>query len=113
VTREPWANWKFIYPEWRRVGRPSRATRIKRRLRYYATGNRQRYRNWLNRRAVTRGKSPLPERLTRPLRSSAPVYRNRVNRATGRPHRDDRELGKSMDRSLAARTGRLRERRSR
>lgn len=62
-----------------------------------------RYRNWLNRRAIIRGRSPLPERLTRPLRSSLPVYRNRVSPATGRPRRDDRQLGKTMDRSLAQR----------
>lgn len=70
-------------------------------FRLHATGNRQRCRNWLNRRAMRRGKSPLPERITRPVRSSAPLYRNRVNPGTGRPHRDDRQIGRVQDRSLA------------
>ena len=64
-------------------------------------GGRQGYRNWLNRRAVLRGRSPLPERLTRPVRSSLPVYRDRINPATGRPHRDDRALGRTSDASLS------------
>lgn len=72
-----------------------------RRFRLRMTGNRQRYRNWLNRRAMRRGKSPLPERLARPVRSSVPVYRNRVNPATGRPRRDDKQIGRVKDRSLA------------
>ena len=76
-----------------------RESRAKRWVRRHATGNRQRVRNWLNRRAVTRGRSPLPERLTRPVRSSLPGYRNRVNPATGCPRRDDRQLGKARDRS--------------
>lgn len=79
----------------------SRMARARRWLSLHLTGNRQRYRNWLNRRALLRGKSPLPERLTRPVRSSLPVYRQRVNPATGRPRRDDREIGRVTDRELA------------
>jgi hypothetical protein len=73
------------------------------------SGWRQQHRNWLNRRAIERGRSPLPERATRGLRSSLPVYRNRVNTATGRPHRDDREIGRVSDASLA----RMKQRRER
>ena len=91
----------------------TRTAQAKRWVRTHATGNRQRARNWLNRRAIKRGKSPLPERLARPVRSSVPVYRNRVNRATGRPHRDDRRLGRAKDRSLAQRASRGRQGRSR
>jgi hypothetical protein len=70
--------------------------------RLHATGNRQRIRNWLNRRALDRGRAPLPDRMTRPL-SSLPVYRNRVNPATGRPRRDDGRINQLIDRDLARR----------
>jgi hypothetical protein len=30
-----------------------------------------------------------------------PVYRNRINPATGRPHRDDKQLGRTQDQALA------------
>ena len=56
----------------------------------HVKGNRQRYRNWLSRRAWSRGKTPLPDRLTRGAGSRVPGYRNRVNPATGRPRRTDR-----------------------
>lgn len=73
---------------------------IRDRLRNGVAGNRQRYRNWLNRRAWERGKVPLPDRATRRF-SSLPVYRNRVNPATGRPRHDDRQLGRTQDRAMA------------
>ena len=64
-------------------------------------GTRTQYRNWLNRRAWQRGKTPLPDRIARQFTSRMPVYRNRINRATGRPRRDDLQLGRSGDRSMA------------
>jgi hypothetical protein len=53
-------------------------------------GRRAQYRNWLNRRARARGKAPLPDRATRAAGSRIPGYRNRINRATGRPRWTDR-----------------------
>lgn len=77
---------------------------------YRATGPirsaRGQYRNYRNRRFLQTGKGFWLERHTRGLRSSLPVYRNRVNRATGRPRRDDAELYRRMDASAA----RMRER---
>ena len=52
-------------------------------------GTRQQYRNWLNRRAIARGKGPLPGRVTSAIGSRTPVYRNRINPATGRRRRDE------------------------
>ena|SRR6185437_13193291 len=52
-----------------------------------AHGSRQRYRNWLSRRARVRGRTPLPDRVTRAVGSRTPVYRNRTDPATGRPRR--------------------------
>jgi hypothetical protein len=74
-------------------GRYSRTERVKRWVRLHATGNRQRARNWMNRRAIQRGRSPLPDRVTRAVGSRTPVYRNRTNPATGRPRWTDRSDG--------------------
>jgi hypothetical protein len=63
--------------------------------------NRTRFRNWMNRRAWQRGKTPLPDRIARQFTARMPVYRNRINRATGRPHRDDLWMGRRGDRSMA------------
>ena len=52
----------------------SRTARAKRWLRLHLTGNRQRYRNWLNRRARARGKSPLPDRVTQAAGSRVPEH---------------------------------------
>ena len=57
------------------------------------SGGRQRYRNWLNRRARVRGRAPLPDRLTRCIGSRLPVVRDRINPATGRPRWTDRSDG--------------------
>jgi hypothetical protein len=62
--------------------------------------------NWRRRRFLETGKGFVLERATRPVRSSMPVYRDRINRATGRPHRDDAEIGRRVDAAFA----RLRER---
>jgi hypothetical protein len=64
-------------------------------------------RNWRNRRFLETGKGFRVERATRGLRSSLPVYRNRINRATGRPRRDDAEVYRRRDEAFA----RMRERR--
>lgn len=64
-------------------------------------GTRTRYRNWLNSRARQRGSTPLPDRISRQFTARLPVCRNRINRATGRPHRDDLRLGRTGDRALA------------
>jgi hypothetical protein len=63
-------------------------------------------RNWRNRRFVQTGKGFVLERATRPLRSSLPVYRDRINPATGRPRRDDAEIYRRRDAAFV----RLRER---
>lgn len=56
-------------------------------------GARQGYRNWLSGRARARGKAPLPDRITRGIGSRLPVYRDRINPATGRPRWTDRSDG--------------------
>jgi hypothetical protein len=58
-------------------------------------------RNYRNRRFLQTGKGFWVERHTRRLRSSLPVYRNRINRATGRPRRDDDEIYGRRDMRLA------------
>lgn len=62
-----------------------------------------RFWNWRNRRAVSRGRRDAVARAGDGVRSAVPVYRDRVNPATGRPHRDDAWLGRRADRSLDAR----------
>jgi hypothetical protein len=62
--------------------------------------------NWRRRRFVETGKGYAVERAMRPVRSSLPVYRDRINPATGRPRRDDAELYRRRDAAL----GRMRER---
>lgn len=57
--------------------------------------------NWRRRRFAETGKGYRAERATRRLRSSAPVYRDRVNPATGRARRDDAELYRRRDAALA------------
>lgn len=47
------------------------------------------------------GKGFAFERATRGVRSSLPIYRNRVNPATGRPRRDDREVYQRKDAAFA------------
>jgi hypothetical protein len=63
--------------------------------RYYVQGWRQQYRNWLSTRYHARGngKAPLPDRVTRGVASRTPVYRERINPATGRPRWTDRSPG--------------------
>jgi hypothetical protein len=85
-------------------GRYSRTQRVKRWVRLHATGNRQRARNWLNRRARARGKAPLPDRITRAVGSRVPVYRDRISPATGRPRWTDRSDG-ALTRWRASRPG--------
>jgi hypothetical protein len=81
-------------------GRYSRRARFTRWARSHATGNRQRLSNWRNRRTLERGRRPRTTQAADAARSSVPVYRNRINRGTGRPHRDDRDMGRTMDQSL-------------
>lgn len=64
-------------------------------------GARTGFGNWRNLRAIQRGRRDVPARIGDQVRSRTPVVRSRINRATGRPHRDDREMGRSSDRSLA------------
>jgi hypothetical protein len=63
--------------------------------------------NWRRRRFLETGKGYAFERATRGVRSSLPVYRDRVNPATGRPRRDDAEVYRRRDAAIA----RMRERR--
>jgi hypothetical protein len=60
-----------------------------------------RFSNARNRRAVARGRRPLMERAGSRIAAKMPLYRNRINRATGRPHRDDAAHGRLTDQSLA------------
>ena len=62
--------------------------------------------NWRRRRFLETGKGFRAERATRRLRSSVPVYRARINPATGRPRRDDAEVYRRRDEAFA----RMRER---
>lgn len=52
-------------------------------------------------RAQQRGRRDLPRRAADSLRSSLPVYRNRINPATGRPNHDSRRTGRLLDADLA------------
>jgi hypothetical protein len=63
------------------------------------------YRNYRSRRFVQTGKGFWLERHTRRLRSSLPVYRNRINRATGRPRADDAFVYGRRDADLARARG--------
>ena len=72
---------------------------IRDRWKYSATNTR--FWNWRNRRTLDRGKRDLPARAGDQIRSRTPVVRSRVNPATGRPHRDDRNMGRLSDQSLA------------
>ena len=58
-------------------------------------------RNRRNRRFLETGKGHRAERATRAVRSSVPVYRDRINPATGRPRRDDREIYRRRDEQFA------------
>ena len=58
-------------------------------------------RNERNRRTIERGKAPRQERVAAEVKSRTPIIRNRVNPATGRPHRDDVRLHKGRDENLA------------
>jgi hypothetical protein len=63
--------------------------------------------NWRRRRFLETGKGYAVERATRGARSSLPVWRDRINPATGRPRRDDAEIFRRRDAALAT----MRERR--
>lgn len=65
------------------------------------SGARQEASNRKNRKTIERGKAPRRDRVASEVQSRTPVYRNRVNPATGRPHRDDGQLHKTRDESLA------------
>jgi hypothetical protein len=78
----------------------------------HVQGGRTRLSNWRNRKALERGRRDIPARVADQVRSRTPVVRDRVNRATGRPHRDDARMGRLSDQSLA-RQARVRSGRSR
>jgi len=56
--------------------------------------------NWRRRRFLETGRGFALERATRGVRSSLPVYRDRINPATGRPRADDREVYRRRDAAL-------------
>ena len=64
-------------------------------------GARNRVTAWRANRDIRRGRRDAPARVGDQVRSRTPVVRDRVNRATGRPHRDDRNMGRLSDQSLA------------
>ena len=72
-------------------------------------GQRTGFSNWRNNRAIQRGRRDLPARTGDQVRSRMPVVRDRINRATGRPHRDDRAMGQASDRTLARLAGQQRD----
>jgi hypothetical protein len=74
-----------------------------------ASGWRIQASNWRHRRAMVRGRAALPDRWAQQARSHVPVYRDRINPATGRPHRDDGLMARSRDEGLAAVSAKLRE----
>lgn len=57
--------------------------------------------NYRRRRFAETGKGFVAERATRRLRSSLPLYRDRVNPATGHPRADDREVYGRRDEALS------------
>jgi hypothetical protein len=57
--------------------------------------------NWRSARTIARGRVPYWQRATAAAGSRTPVYRSRINRATGRPHRDDAMMRRSGDQALA------------
>lgn len=73
-------------------------------------GARQQFRNSRNQRARNRGRRDLPARTGDQIRSRTPVVRDRINRGTGRPHRDDRNSGRLSDQALARQRQRARTR---
>jgi hypothetical protein len=54
-------------------------------------------------RARQRGRRDLPRRAADNLRSSLPIVRDRIDPSTGRPNRDSRQMGRTLDESLARR----------
>ncbi len=72
---------------------------LRSRIKYGPTATR--ISNWRNRKAWERGKRDVPARVGDQVRSRTPVVRDRINRATGRPHRDDRSMGQASDRTLS------------
>ena len=64
--------------------------------------------NWRNQRTLERGRRPRTTQAADAARSSVPLYRDRINPGTGRPHRDDRQLGRTSDASLARMAPRVR-----
>jgi hypothetical protein len=62
---------------------------------------RQRVRNWRTGKAWDRGRRDLAARAGDQVRSRVPVFRDRVNRGTGRPHRMDPQFGRGVDRTMA------------
>lgn len=68
----------------------------------HVQGGRARFWNWRSQKAFARGRRDIPARAADQVRSRVPVYRDRVNPATGRRHRDDVRLGRGMDQGLAA-----------
>jgi hypothetical protein len=69
------------------------------RWKYSATNTR--FWNWRGQKARERGRRDIPARVGDQVRSRTPVVRDRINRGTGRPHRDDRDMGRLSDQSLA------------
>jgi len=64
---------------------------------YRLQGARARLSNRRNQRMIKRGRRDLPRRAADSLRSSLPLYRGRIDPATGRPNRDRRALGRAHD----------------
>ena len=57
--------------------------------------------NARNRRTIERGRAPWLTGVNAAVSSRLPVYRNRINRATGRKHRDDGFMHRTRDEGLA------------
>jgi len=57
--------------------------------------------NARNRRTLERGRAPRSSAVNATVSSRMPVYRNRINRAHGNPHREDARLHRSGNEGLA------------
>jgi hypothetical protein len=55
-------------------------------------GARQQASNEKNRKTIARGKAPRRDWVADEVKSRTPIYRKRINPATGRPHTDDRMM---------------------
>ncbi len=64
-------------------------------------GTRTGWHNWRNGRAIKNGRAPRLDGAIAAATSRTPLVRSRINRATGRPRRDDATMHRGRNESLA------------